>query len=74
MLPIDASGQTVRPKSAVWEVYKFIHVNTVAPFGTFRTKNQKVEEAHAVKVFSLYRGYIYSATRPVKNTVKELFP
>lgn len=25
-------------KIAVWEVYKFIHVNTVAPFGTFRTK------------------------------------
>ena len=23
-------------KAAVWEVYKFIHVNTVAPFGTFR--------------------------------------
>ena len=28
-------------KSAVWEVYKFIHVNTVAPFGTFRTKIRK---------------------------------
>ena len=25
-------------KSAAWEVYKFIHINTVAPFGTFRTK------------------------------------
>ena len=25
-------------KTAVWEVYKFIHVNTVAPFKTFRTK------------------------------------
>ena len=25
-------------KTAVWEVYKFIRVNTVAPFGTFRTK------------------------------------
>ena len=25
-------------KTAVWEVYKFIHVNTVAPFGPFRTK------------------------------------
>lgn len=25
-------------KNAVWEVYKFIHINTVAPFGTFRTK------------------------------------
>ena len=23
------------------EVYKFIHVNTVAPFGTFRTKIRK---------------------------------
>ena len=28
-------------KSAVWEVYKFIHINTVAPFGTFRTKIRK---------------------------------
>ena len=33
-----ADGAT---KSAVWEVYKFIHVNTVAPFGTFRTKIRK---------------------------------
>ena len=30
-----ADGAT---KTAVWEVYKFIHINTVAPFGTFRTK------------------------------------
>ena len=28
-------------KTAVWEVYKFIHINTVAPFGTFRTKIKK---------------------------------
>lgn len=28
-------------KTAAWEVYKFIHVNTVAPFGTFRTKIRK---------------------------------
>ncbi len=28
-------------KTAVWEAYKFIHVNTVAPFGTFRTKIRK---------------------------------
>lgn len=28
-------------KTSVWEVYKFIHVNTVAPFGTFRTKIRK---------------------------------
>ncbi|HER8755850.1 TPA: ClbS/DfsB family four-helix bundle protein [Streptococcus pyogenes] len=28
-------------KTATWEVYKFIHVNTVAPFGTFRTKVRK---------------------------------
>ena len=28
-------------RSAVWEVYKFIHINTVAPFGTFRTKIRK---------------------------------
>lgn len=28
-------------KTAIWEVYKFIHINTVAPFGTFRTKIRK---------------------------------
>ena len=28
-------------KTAAWEVYKFIHINTVAPFGTFRTKIRK---------------------------------
>lgn len=28
-------------QTAVWTVYKFIHVNTVAPFGTFRTKIRK---------------------------------
>ena len=28
-------------KTATWEVYKFIHINTVAPFGTFRTKIRK---------------------------------
>ena len=28
-------------KTANWEVYKFLHVNTVAPFGTFRTKIRK---------------------------------
>lgn len=28
-------------KTATWEVYKFIHVNTVAPFGTFRTQIRK---------------------------------
>ncbi|HGC8731447.1 TPA: ClbS/DfsB family four-helix bundle protein [Streptococcus agalactiae] len=28
-------------KTATWEVYKFIHVNIVAPFGTFRTKIRK---------------------------------
>ena len=28
-------------KTATWEAYKFIHVNTVAPFGTFRTKIRK---------------------------------
>ncbi|MCI6610174.1 MAG: ClbS/DfsB family four-helix bundle protein [Ezakiella sp.] len=28
-------------KTAIWEVYKFIHVNTVAPFGTFRSKIRK---------------------------------
>ena len=28
-------------KTPIWEVYKYIHVNTVAPFGTFRTKIRK---------------------------------
>ena len=32
-------------KTAVWEVYKFIHVNTVAPFGTFRAKIRKWKKA-----------------------------
>lgn len=32
-------------RTAVWEVYKFIHVNTVAPFGTFRTKIRKWKKA-----------------------------
>ena len=32
-------------KTAVWEVYKFIHVNTVAPFGTFRSKIRRWKKA-----------------------------
>lgn len=32
-------------KTAVWEAYKFIHVNTVAPFGTFRTKIRRWKKA-----------------------------
>lgn len=28
-------------KTAIWEVYKFIHINTVAPFSSFRTKIRK---------------------------------
>jgi len=28
-------------KTKEWEVYKFIHVNTVAPFGSCRTKIRK---------------------------------
>ena len=32
-------------KTAVWEVYRFIHVNTVAPFGTFRTRIRKWKKA-----------------------------
>lgn len=31
-------------KTATWEVYKFLHVNTVAPFGTFRTKIRKCKK------------------------------
>ena len=32
-------------KTAVWEVCRFIHVNTVMPFGTFRTKIRKWKKA-----------------------------
>ena len=32
-------------KTAVWPVYKFIYVNTVASFGTFRTKIRKWKKA-----------------------------
>lgn len=32
-------------KAVVWEAYRFIHVNTVAPFGTFRTKIRKWKKA-----------------------------
>ena len=32
-------------KTAVWEVYKFIHINTVAPFRMFRTKIRKWKKA-----------------------------
>ena len=32
-------------KTAVWPVYKFIYVNTVAPFGTFRTKIRQWKKA-----------------------------
>ena len=32
-------------RTAKWEVYKFIHINTVAPFGTFRTKIRKWKKA-----------------------------
>ena len=43
----EKNGLTVKTPSDMlrWnqlgEVYKFIHVNTVAPFGTFRTKIRK---------------------------------
>ncbi|CAG7587163.1 ClbS/DfsB family four-helix bundle protein [Peptoniphilus senegalensis] len=36
-------------KTAVWEVYKFIHVNTVAPFKTFRTKIRKWKKILEIK-------------------------
>ena len=41
-----ADGAT---KTAVWEVYKFIHVNTVAPFKTFRTKIRKWKKLSKLK-------------------------
>lgn len=40
-LPHQRKWADEATKSAVWEVYKFIHINTVAPFGTFRTKIRK---------------------------------
>lgn len=40
-------------KTAVWEVYKFIHVNTVAPFGTFRTKIRKWKKMSTMKLSSV---------------------
>ncbi len=45
---VPAAHETVADdatKTAVWEVYKFIHVNTAAPFGTFRTKIRKWKKA-----------------------------
>ena len=33
-------------KTAVWEVYKFININTVAPFKTFRTKIRKYKKIY----------------------------
>lgn len=37
-------------KTAILEGYKFIHINTVAPFGTFRTKirNGITSEKHGI--------------------------
>ena len=37
----DKRIDEVERTPAVWEVYRFIHVNTVAPFGSFRTKIRK---------------------------------
>lgn len=37
-----ADGAT---KSAAWPVAKFIHINTVSPFGSFRTKIRKWKKA-----------------------------
>ncbi len=37
-LPHRRKWADTATKLAVWEVYKFIHLNTVAPFNTFRTK------------------------------------
>ncbi len=36
-----ADGAT---KTAVWEVYKFLHINTVVPFGTFGTFRTKIRK------------------------------
>lgn len=58
-------------RTAVWEVYKFIHVNTVAPFQTFRTKIrrwkklalQKKQGSIMSKYDSLWK-YIQSQDEP----------
>ncbi|HGA3888389.1 TPA: ClbS/DfsB family four-helix bundle protein [Streptococcus agalactiae] len=50
-------------KTATWEVYKFIHVNTVAPFGTFRTKirrkikniNKNSKNKHEFKISKFFK-------------------
>ena len=47
-------------KAAVWEVYRFIHVNTVAPFRTFRTKIRKWKKA------ALYLP-VHQANMPLKH-------
>ncbi|MGA3882048.1 ClbS/DfsB family four-helix bundle protein, partial [Bacillus pumilus] len=40
-----ADGATVK---AGWPVYKFIHVNTVAPFKNFRTQSRKWKRLNQV--------------------------
>ena len=37
---IRENGQMEATKTAVWEVYKFIHVNTVAPFDLSEQKSE----------------------------------
>lgn len=37
-------------KTATWEVYKFIHVNTVAPFGTSEQKSEENGRRHCYRI------------------------
>lgn len=68
-------------KTAIWEVYKFIHINTVAPFGTFRTKIRKWkrvrhslyprdEKIESVTQISRYYGDYHSKGRLPKYKIK----
>ena len=57
-------GADKATKTAVWEVYKFIHVNTVAPFGTFRTKIRKWKKQHYVN---------YEETESYQVPVNQIF-
>ena len=45
----ELRGTDEATKTAVWEVYKFIRVNTVAPFRTFRAKIRAWKKAANLK-------------------------
>lgn len=43
-LPHQRKWADEATRKAVWEVYKFIHINTVAPFTNFRAKLRKYKK------------------------------